>query len=230
MLFAVTKWNMIFLTDCCDGRKRNCRAHWLFLIWWKTSWHHHPCHFLFFALLLLYCSFLTCSCFLSFLSSLNFRSHDFFASLNLFFLHFSPAFTFFDPNDPACLEILMDPRTTIPELFAIVRQWVPQVQHKIDVIGNEVRTHWNATTFFWPFCQLAEIVKLKILVLVVFFCGKKDAIHFQIKVWGEDLQLFFISYHQNLNHTIKTITHQQWEKNKNLCILCNIKNRTKLQN
>ncbi|TKS80553.1 CAP-Gly domain-containing linker protein 3 [Collichthys lucidus] len=48
------------------------------------------------------------------------------------------SFTFFDPNDPACLEILMDPRTTIPELFAIVRQWVPQVQHKIDVIGNEI--------------------------------------------------------------------------------------------
>ncbi|XP_040902976.1 CAP-Gly domain-containing linker protein 3 isoform X2 [Toxotes jaculatrix] len=47
-------------------------------------------------------------------------------------------FTFFDPNDPACLEILMDPSTTIPELFAIVRQWVPQVQHKIDVIGNEI--------------------------------------------------------------------------------------------
>lgn len=50
------------------------------------------------------------------------------------------AFTFFDPNDPACQEILVDPQTTIPELFAIVRQWVPQVQHKIDVIGNEVRT------------------------------------------------------------------------------------------
>jgi len=33
----------------------------------------------------------------------------------------------------------MDPRTTIPELFAIVRQWVPQVQHKIDIIGNEVK-------------------------------------------------------------------------------------------
>ncbi|XP_061828253.1 CAP-Gly domain-containing linker protein 3 isoform X2 [Nerophis lumbriciformis] len=48
------------------------------------------------------------------------------------------AFTFFDPNDPACLEILTDPHTTIPELFAIVRQWVPQVQHKIDVIGNEI--------------------------------------------------------------------------------------------
>ncbi|XP_077421377.1 CAP-Gly domain-containing linker protein 3 [Vanacampus margaritifer] len=48
------------------------------------------------------------------------------------------AFTFFDPNDPACLEILTDPRTTVPELFAIVRQWVPQVQHKIDVIGNEI--------------------------------------------------------------------------------------------
>ncbi|XP_041920413.1 CAP-Gly domain-containing linker protein 3 isoform X3 [Alosa alosa] len=48
------------------------------------------------------------------------------------------AFTFFDPNDPACLEILTDPRTTIPELFAIIRQWVPQVQHKIDIIGNEI--------------------------------------------------------------------------------------------
>uniref|UniRef100_A0A9J8DJS6 CAP-GLY domain containing linker protein 3 n=2 Tax=Cyprinus carpio TaxID=7962 RepID=A0A9J8DJS6_CYPCA len=48
------------------------------------------------------------------------------------------AFTFFDPNDPACMEILTDPRTTIPELFAIIRQWVPQVQHKIDIIGNEI--------------------------------------------------------------------------------------------
>ena len=40
----------------------------------------------------------------------------------------------------------MDPRTTIPELFAIVRQWVPQVQHKIDIIGNEVRTHTHTCT------------------------------------------------------------------------------------
>ncbi|XP_066560006.1 CAP-Gly domain-containing linker protein 3 isoform X3 [Amia ocellicauda] len=48
------------------------------------------------------------------------------------------AYTFFDPNDPACQEILLDPRTTIPELFAIIRQWVPQVQHKIDIIGNEI--------------------------------------------------------------------------------------------
>lgn len=55
----------------------------------------------------------------------------------------SPAFTFFDPNDPACQEILFDPKTTIPELFAIVRQWVPQVQHKIDVIGNEVGAFWK---------------------------------------------------------------------------------------
>eukprot|EP00061_Rhincodon_typus_P010505 g34847.t1 len=47
------------------------------------------------------------------------------------------AFTFFDPNDPACQEILFDPQTTIAELFAIIRQWVPQVQHRIDVIGNE---------------------------------------------------------------------------------------------
>ncbi|XP_055519612.1 CAP-Gly domain-containing linker protein 3 [Leucoraja erinacea] len=48
------------------------------------------------------------------------------------------AFTFFDPNDPACQEILFDPQTTVSELFAIIRQWVPQVQHKIDTIGNEI--------------------------------------------------------------------------------------------
>ncbi|GCC33980.1 hypothetical protein chiPu_0012453 [Chiloscyllium punctatum] len=48
------------------------------------------------------------------------------------------AFTFFDPNDPACQEILFDPQTTIAELFAIIRQWVPQVQHRIDVIGSEI--------------------------------------------------------------------------------------------
>uniref|UniRef100_A0A3P8WBF1 CAP-Gly domain containing linker protein 3 n=1 Tax=Cynoglossus semilaevis TaxID=244447 RepID=A0A3P8WBF1_CYNSE len=60
------------------------------------------------------------------------------SSSNATLVPLSPAFTFFDPNDPACLEILIDPRTTIPELFAIVRQWVPQVQHKIDIIGNEI--------------------------------------------------------------------------------------------
>ncbi|MGH0127723.1 UNVERIFIED_CONTAM: hypothetical protein FKN15_034222 [Acipenser sinensis] len=48
------------------------------------------------------------------------------------------AFTFFDPNDPACEEILLDPQTTVPELFGVIRQWVPQVQHKIDIIGNEI--------------------------------------------------------------------------------------------
>uniref|UniRef100_A0A8C6UBP8 CAP-GLY domain containing linker protein 3 n=1 Tax=Neogobius melanostomus TaxID=47308 RepID=A0A8C6UBP8_9GOBI len=47
-------------------------------------------------------------------------------------------FTFFDPNDPGCAQILSDPQTTIPQLFAIVRQWVPQVQHKIDIIGAEI--------------------------------------------------------------------------------------------
>lgn len=48
------------------------------------------------------------------------------------------AFTFFDPNDSAFQEILYDPQTTIAELFTIVHQWVPQVQYKIDVIGNEI--------------------------------------------------------------------------------------------
>lgn len=47
-------------------------------------------------------------------------------------------FSFFDPNDEACQEILFNPNTSVSELFAILRQWVPQVQQNIDVIGNEI--------------------------------------------------------------------------------------------
>ncbi|XP_074944788.1 CAP-Gly domain-containing linker protein 4 isoform X2 [Phalacrocorax aristotelis] len=47
-------------------------------------------------------------------------------------------FSFFDPNDVACQEILFNPKTSVSELFAILRQWVPQVQQNIDVIGNEI--------------------------------------------------------------------------------------------
>lgn len=49
-----------------------------------------------------------------------------------------PEFSFFDPSEPQCREVLLDPSTTIPELFAVLRQWVPQVQKDIDLIGNEV--------------------------------------------------------------------------------------------
>nr|XP_054586158.1 CAP-Gly domain-containing linker protein 4 isoform X3 [Nothobranchius furzeri] len=47
-------------------------------------------------------------------------------------------FSFFDPSEAQCKEILQDPNTTIPELFAVLRQWVPQVQKNIDVIGVEI--------------------------------------------------------------------------------------------
>ncbi|KAM6459915.1 CAP-Gly domain-containing linker protein 4 isoform 2-T5 [Liasis olivaceus] len=47
-------------------------------------------------------------------------------------------FSFFDPNDAACREILFNPKTSVSELFAILRQWVPQVQQNIDMIGNEI--------------------------------------------------------------------------------------------
>uniref|UniRef100_A0A8C2P3P8 CAP-Gly domain-containing protein n=1 Tax=Capra hircus TaxID=9925 RepID=A0A8C2P3P8_CAPHI len=36
-------------------------------------------------------------------------------------------FSFFDPNDTSCQEILFDPKTSVSELFAILRQWVPQI-------------------------------------------------------------------------------------------------------
>ncbi|RXM28759.1 CAP-Gly domain-containing linker protein 3 [Acipenser ruthenus] len=53
-------------------------------------------------------------------------------------LLFEAEFSFFDPNDPKCQEILFSPRTTVSELFAVLRQWVPQVQQNSSVIGNEI--------------------------------------------------------------------------------------------
>ncbi|CAN9502592.1 unnamed protein product [Ophioblennius macclurei] len=47
-------------------------------------------------------------------------------------------FSFFDPSEPQCREVLLDPCTTIPELFAVLRQWVPQVQKNISLIGTEI--------------------------------------------------------------------------------------------
>ncbi|XP_034164254.2 CAP-Gly domain-containing linker protein 4 isoform X3 [Pangasianodon hypophthalmus] len=47
-------------------------------------------------------------------------------------------FSFFDPSDPQCRVVLLDPGTTVPELFAVLRQWVPQVQKNIELIGNEI--------------------------------------------------------------------------------------------
>ncbi|KAJ8401198.1 hypothetical protein AAFF_G00387800 [Aldrovandia affinis] len=47
-------------------------------------------------------------------------------------------FSFFDPSDPQCREVLLDPQTTVSELFAVLRQWVPQVQKNISLIGNEI--------------------------------------------------------------------------------------------
>ncbi|XP_041927554.1 CAP-Gly domain-containing linker protein 3 isoform X2 [Alosa sapidissima] len=47
-------------------------------------------------------------------------------------------FSFFDPNDPMCREVLQDPQTSVPELFAVLRQWVPQVQKNISLIGSEI--------------------------------------------------------------------------------------------
>ncbi|KAL4624273.1 CAP-Gly domain-containing linker protein 4-like isoform X2 [Arapaima gigas] len=47
-------------------------------------------------------------------------------------------FSFFDPSEPQCRTILTDPQTTVPELFAVLRQWVPQVQRNISLIGNEI--------------------------------------------------------------------------------------------
>ena len=44
----------------------------------------------------------------------------------------------FDPNCKACMEILENTSTSIPELFAVIRQWNPATQQNIDLLISEV--------------------------------------------------------------------------------------------
>ncbi|ESP02457.1 hypothetical protein LOTGIDRAFT_224824 [Lottia gigantea] len=46
--------------------------------------------------------------------------------------------SFFDPGCPDCRDILLNPNTTVPEIFAILRQWTPQTQHNIELLVNEI--------------------------------------------------------------------------------------------
>lgn len=45
---------------------------------------------------------------------------------------------YFDPCCDGCQEILLSPETTIPQIFAVMRQWVPQVQQSISSLTREV--------------------------------------------------------------------------------------------
>ena len=45
---------------------------------------------------------------------------------------------FFDPNCPECQNVLLNPNTTIPEIFAILRQWTPQTQQNLEMLIREV--------------------------------------------------------------------------------------------
>lgn len=57
---------------------------------------------------------------------------------------------FFDPDCPGCLNTLQDPNTTVPEIFAIIRQWMPQTQKKINLLAEEVK----------PFCFKVFVINL----------------------------------------------------------------------
>ncbi|GFS49300.1 CAP-Gly domain-containing linker protein 3 [Trichonephila clavipes] len=45
---------------------------------------------------------------------------------------------FFDPSCCGCMEILQNTETSIPQIFAIIRQWMPRTQQKIEMLVNEV--------------------------------------------------------------------------------------------
>ncbi|XP_060081440.1 CAP-Gly domain-containing linker protein 4-like isoform X1 [Ylistrum balloti] len=46
--------------------------------------------------------------------------------------------SFFDPGCPGCHDILVNPNTTVPEIFAVLRQWTPQTQQNLELLINEI--------------------------------------------------------------------------------------------
>ncbi|XP_074600612.1 CAP-Gly domain-containing linker protein 4-like [Brevipalpus obovatus] len=46
--------------------------------------------------------------------------------------------TFFNINCHSCRQILTDPNTSISQLFAILRQWVPQIQFCVELLVKEI--------------------------------------------------------------------------------------------
>ncbi|CAL1530139.1 unnamed protein product [Lymnaea stagnalis] len=46
--------------------------------------------------------------------------------------------SFFDPLCPDCRNILLNPSTTVPEIFAIMRQWTPQTQQSLELLVDEI--------------------------------------------------------------------------------------------
>lgn len=46
--------------------------------------------------------------------------------------------SFFDPVCAGCREILSNPSTTVPEIFAILRQWTPQTQQNLELLVEEI--------------------------------------------------------------------------------------------
>lgn len=46
--------------------------------------------------------------------------------------------TFFNSQCPGCRKVLTDPETKVPQIFAIMRQWVPQTQQCIELFVTEI--------------------------------------------------------------------------------------------
>lgn len=66
---------------------------------------------------------------------------------------------FFDPSCPGCMEILQSPDTTVPQIFAIIRQWMPQTQQNIEILVNEVSS--------CTYCAIINDLRIRILCIKI---------------------------------------------------------------
>ena len=49
--------------------------------------------------------------------------------------------SFFDPGCLGCHKLMEDPATSVPDIFAIMRQWTPQTQQAMEMLVDEVREY-----------------------------------------------------------------------------------------
>lgn len=67
--------------------------------------------------------------------------------------------SFFDPMCAGCKEILLNPATTVPEIFAILRQWTPQTQQNLELLVDEVCNFWaHFCWFILFFCLIFTLI------------------------------------------------------------------------
>ena len=91
--------------------------------------------------------------------------------------------SFFDMKCDSCQSLLYDEATTVSELFAILRQWIPQTQQNILVIIEQVHTYINVkktVVYLNDTSKTAKIMNGDITSAALRQCQRASMCHFAV--------------------------------------------------